>query len=183
MHSWRVLILPYLEQQELYDQYDFNEPWDGPHNRKLLEQRPSIYAFHDSESQMGAATNYVAVVGDETVWPRHKASRLDQISDGADRTLMVVENHGARIPWTQPRDLDFNTMTMHLGAGAADGISSRFNPPAAVTAAGSVHTLSSDMPAEALRALLTARGGEEVPVDSGFSEVPDARGRPLKSRK
>jgi hypothetical protein len=180
MHSWRVLILPFLEQQELYDQYDFSEPWDGPNNRKLLSQRPSIYAFHDSESKQGTATNYVAVVGNETVWPRDKASSMDQIADGADCTLLVVENHGGNIPWTQPGDLDFATMNMHLAAGAADGVSSRFDPPAAVTADGSVHTLAMDMPAAMLRALFTARGGENVSVNSDWSEVPDARGRPLK---
>src|SRR5438105_1376638 len=37
MHSWRVLILPYLERNDLYQQYDFNEPWNGPHNSRLAE--------------------------------------------------------------------------------------------------------------------------------------------------
>lgn len=43
-HSWRVLILPYLEQQTLYDRYDFNEPWDGPHNSQLAALMPPVYA-------------------------------------------------------------------------------------------------------------------------------------------
>jgi uncharacterized protein DUF1559 len=53
LHSWRVLLLPFLEQRELYEQYDFDEPWDGPNNRKLLAQRPSVFAFHDVQSQQG----------------------------------------------------------------------------------------------------------------------------------
>ncbi len=39
-HSWRVAILPYLDQQELYKQYNLNEPWDSPHNKKLLKKSP-----------------------------------------------------------------------------------------------------------------------------------------------
>lgn len=179
MHSWRVLLLPFLEQRDLYEQYDFDEPWDGPNNRKLLTQRPSIYAFHDKESQTGTATNYVAVVGDESAWPFGKSLSMDQISDGGALTILIVENQGGDIPWTQPRDLEFATMSMEVGAPS--GISSRFDPPAVVTADGSVHTLSLGLAPATLRALLTARGGEDVPVDSHLQEVPDGRGRPVKT--
>jgi hypothetical protein len=44
MHSWRVLLLPFLEAQSLYDQYDFREPWNGPNNSKLLTKMPYFYS-------------------------------------------------------------------------------------------------------------------------------------------
>ena len=46
MHSWRVLLLPYLDRSDLYKAYDFTEPWDGPNNRKLL---PAPQYLHLSE--------------------------------------------------------------------------------------------------------------------------------------
>jgi hypothetical protein len=179
MHSWRVLLLPFLEQRDLYEQYDLDEPWDGPNNRKLLAQRPSVYAFHDKESQTGTVTNYVAVVGDKTVWPQGKSLSMDQISDGGALTILIVENQGGDIPWTEPRDLEFAAMSMEVGTPS--GISSRFDPPAVVTADGSVHTLSLGLAPATLRALLTARGGEDVPVDSHLKEVSDGRRRPVRT--
>jgi RNA polymerase sigma factor (sigma-70 family) len=41
--SWRVLILPYLEQDNLYQQFHLDEPWDSEHNLKLLRQMPAVY--------------------------------------------------------------------------------------------------------------------------------------------
>src|SRR5262249_4828817 len=73
MHSWRVLILPYLDQRKLYQQYRFDEPWDGPNNRKLHDVSLKIFQCpsHD-KSQMSAGTNYVVVIGPGTVWPNGK---------------------------------------------------------------------------------------------------------------
>jgi hypothetical protein len=178
MHSWRVLLLPFLEQRELYEQYDFREPWDGPNNRKLLSKRPSLYAFHGTEREASTTTNYLAVVGRETVWPGDQSLSMAAIGDDPARTILVVENQGGSIPWTEPRDLEFASMNMDVGAAAARGISSRFSPPAVVTAAGYVHTLAPGLAPETLRALLTASGGEQIAVDENLQEVPDARNRP-----
>jgi hypothetical protein len=178
MHSWRVLLLPFLDQGELYEQYRFDEPWDGPHNRQLLAQRPRIYTFHGHEGDGGTTTNYLAVVGEETVWPPGASLAMSQIVDGATYTILIVENHGAGIHWTEPRDLDLATMTMDVAANAADGVSSRFRPTAVVSAAGYVHKLPDDLPPATLRALLTASGGEDLPLDEHWQPTPDARGRP-----
>lgn len=70
MHSWRVLILPYLDEQQLYDQYDFTKPWDHPDNLKLADQMPSVFACHEDESRFSKqTTTFVAIVGPNTMWP------------------------------------------------------------------------------------------------------------------
>ncbi len=73
MHSWRVLILPFMEQKELYDAYDFAEPWDGPNNRKLASRIGSIYLRSGLDSGQAQTTSFVAVVGPQTAWPGSEA--------------------------------------------------------------------------------------------------------------
>jgi hypothetical protein len=45
--SWRVLLLPYVEHDDLYQQFKLDEPWDSPHNLRLLERMPPLYALPD----------------------------------------------------------------------------------------------------------------------------------------
>ena len=72
MHSWRVLILPYLSEDDLYNRYNFHEPWDGPNNKKLLKHRPYVYACPSDDENFltpgATSTNYVAVVGADAAW-------------------------------------------------------------------------------------------------------------------
>lgn len=70
LHSWRVLILPYIEQESLYQQYRFDEPWDSKHNLAIAEQIPYLFQCPSRSARTrGLFTSYVAVVGDETMWP------------------------------------------------------------------------------------------------------------------
>jgi hypothetical protein len=94
---------------------------------------------------------------------------------------LIVENEGGDVAWTEPRDLDFGTMNMSLAAHSANGVSSRFAPPAVVTVDDTVRTLSMDLSPTALEAMLTANGREDVAIDDQGTAVPDARKRPLKS--
>ena len=178
IHSWRVLLLPYLEQGALYDQYNFSEPWDGPHNRKLALQMPELYAF-DGEYIPGlTTTNYLAILGPQTVWPANRRLASDDVADGLSSTILVVENRGAGVHWMQPADLSFAEMSFQLNT--PQGISSKYEKPAVVMLDGSLHQLGSDLTADKLRALLTANGGEKVQESAaGWALLPDGRERPL----
>ena len=110
MHSWRVLLLPYLEHKRLYDQYNFQEPWNGPNNSRLLAAAPTVYEYQcpsDTRTGRGPAgwTSYVAVVGPRTVWPGASMRKMSEIADGAGGTILVMEDQSTRIPWMEPRDL------------------------------------------------------------------------------
>ena len=79
-YSWRVAILPYLEQEPLYRQYHFDEPWDGPNNRLLLEKMPAVYSVPGPDGTPSSRTNasYYVFAGETTAWaaPRCRAARI-----------------------------------------------------------------------------------------------------------
>ena len=114
MHSWRVLILPYIDGGAIYEQYDMSEPWDGPNNKKLLGSMPPDYACPEDQawwSDHPSFTNYFAVVGRDAAWPGAKpGSRRGPIGNALSSTIVLVEAADARVPWTQPRDLDLDAL-------------------------------------------------------------------------
>ena len=114
MHSWRVLILPFFEHEELYAQwyaeYDFNEPWDGPNNRKLLEHKPYSYSCVDdpgAHKEGAMTTSYVTVVGSKAAWQLNERTTLREpgLQGQMESTIVLVEMADSGIPWTEPNDL------------------------------------------------------------------------------
>lgn len=106
MHSWRVLLLPYLDRQDLYSKYRFDEPWDGPHNGRLASQMPRVYCCPDDPTPGGGMTDYVMVVGPHAFSPGPQGRPIRDFVDGASNTIMLVEVADAGVIWTQPQDLD-----------------------------------------------------------------------------
>ena len=167
MHSWRVLILPYIEEQPLYDQYRFDEPWDGPNNRKLAGRSLSIFRCPETEDPKSTMTDYVAVIGPNTVWPEEGTTTLDDITDGSSNTILLVEVKNSGIHWMEPRDLHVRQMAPGINPAAGQGIASRHSGVANVLFAdGSVHCLPDDFSEADLEAMRTPAGGE--PVESAL---------------
>ncbi len=165
MHSWRVLILPFMEQATLYNAYNMAEPWDGPNNRKLLEQRPNVY---NCPSRVGGPTltSYVAIVGPGTAFPGSKTTKLGDIHDGTAGTILVAEVSNVDIAWTEPRDLDVKTMSWVIDDPSKPGISSpHYGGPAVVFADSSYRRLSTYHPPDELKAMTTINGGEPVELE------------------
>jgi prepilin-type processing-associated H-X9-DG protein len=162
MHSWRVLLLPYLERNDLYQKYDFNEPWNGPHNAKLADQAPDWYRC-ESNPGNSSETNYLAVVGSETAWPGAKGARISVLTDGAANTILVVESTDSGINWMEPRDLTFDQAARGINPPRGPGISSHHPDGVDVLFCdGHVQFIDAGIPLNLLRALLTAAGGEEI---------------------
>jgi hypothetical protein len=164
IHSWRVLILPYMEHKSLYDKYSFSEPWDGPNNSKLHSEVLQVYGCPSrSGGQPRSETSYVAVRGTRTAWPNEKATNYDRITDGTSNTILVVEIVNSGIHWMEPRDLDFGQMPMAVNPDPGPGMSSPHpNVALAVFADGHTAALTKNTPPEILRRLFMIADGEQV---------------------
>lgn len=177
-HSWRVLILPFIEQHTLFKCYRFDEPWNGTNNSKLAAEMPKMLAFHGTQLPT-TTTNYLAVVGAETMWPGATGRKSGEIKDGASQTILVVENNGLGVHWMEPRDLTFDAMDFQIDT--PNGVSSWYKQPSVVNADGAVRMLSRKMTPAALRAALTVNGRETITDGpDGWQVIDDGRDRKRK---
>jgi hypothetical protein len=111
LYSWRVLLLPYLGEKKLFEQFKLDEAWDGPNNKKLLAKMPKVFNPVAGEAQKSHKTFYQVFVGPETPFTgrvKNKGPRFPaSFPDGTSNTYLVVEA-GAAVPWTAPRDLPYD---------------------------------------------------------------------------
>ena len=107
MHSWRVLILPYIDASNLHDLYDFNEPWDGPNNSKLANQMPYVYRC-PSVPYSGSETTYKLVSDPESFFDGDKRRDFDEAVDGTASTVVMVEDSENPINWLKPEDISID---------------------------------------------------------------------------
>ena len=106
MHSWRLLILPYLINE--HSNYDLNEPWDSPSNRNALARYQHAYCCPTAQSwpPYSGTTNYVAIVGRRAAGRHMDASQKDLDSQQQKaETFLIVETANSEIQWKEPKDI------------------------------------------------------------------------------
>ena len=153
--SWRVAILPFIEEDKLWKEFKLDEPWDSEHNKKLLARMPKIYGPSGAKSEH--STFYQAFVGKGTAFEGGvKKINYASFKKGAHNTLLVAEAAQA-VPWTKPEDLiyDPDKDLPQLGGLFDDGFHTLY-------ADGYVQFIKKDIKPETLRALITREGGEVV---------------------
>jgi hypothetical protein len=164
--SWRVALLPYLEQDNLYNEFHLDEPWDSPHNKTLLTRIPKIYQHPSADPVKTAAgfTHYRAFVGPGTAFDPtagHNIKIPDDFPDGVGNTLLVVEAADP-IEWTRPETEDFqyepSKPLPKLGAFWTSGT-------AALMGDATVQFLKKDISEQTLRALITRNGNDVIGPD------------------
>ncbi len=113
--SWRTLILPYLDEQALFAQYDQRQPWNGPENSKLaLAPREFVCPGSPEDSPF---TSYAAVVGPNAAWRGGRPLKISDFPDGGRHTIMLVETANAGIPWLAPRDFTIEDAIVAIRSG------------------------------------------------------------------
>ncbi|MBM3996077.1 MAG: DUF1559 domain-containing protein [Planctomycetes bacterium] len=153
--SWRVAILPYIEEFQLYKEFDLNQPWDHPTNKKLISRMPRVFMVPGAETKDGE-THYRVLVGGGAMFEARQATRLANVTDGLSNTFLVVEANEPTI-WTKPDDLPFNPNGPLPKFGVwPEGFH-------VVLGDGSVRYVRSTTAADVLRAYITRNGGEVAP--------------------
>jgi hypothetical protein len=159
--SWRVSILPFLDEAPRFQRYNFSDVWDGPSNAALLTPAPRTYLCPSYDGGPTSTTTcYATITGDHTVMGAGKCVSIRDISDGTSNTLMVVEACGLNIPWMKPQDIDEDA----VGAvGSPNGINSKHTGGAHILLSdGSVRFISKNVNPQVIQALITRDGAEQI---------------------
>jgi prepilin-type processing-associated H-X9-DG protein len=160
--SWRVAILPYLDESALFKEFRLHEPWDSPHNLPLLDRMPKVFAHSGSNSSksLPKLTYFQVFVGKGTAFESREGLRIpDDFPDGTSKTILIVEAEPP-IPWTKPADLLYSPdeplpkfWTVRQG-----GYNAAF-------ADGHIMFLEGDNHEARTRARITRNGGEIIPPE------------------
>ena len=103
--SWRVQILPFIEQNALYKQFHLDEPWDSEHNLKLVAKMPAIYADGNRKNNKAGKTVYQVPAGPGLIFDGGNEITFGKMTDGSSNTILAVcvaQKHAAI--WTKPDD-------------------------------------------------------------------------------
>jgi len=117
--SWRVQILPYIEEDTLYKQFKLDEPWDSEHNKKLIDKMPKIYAPVRGKADAGM-TFYQSFAGKNGLLKPGQKVSIVSVIDGTSNTFMVAEA-AKPVIWTKPDDLVFDGKDVPALGGMFDG--------------------------------------------------------------
>ncbi len=158
--SWRVSLLPYLEQDALYKQFKLDEPWDSDDNKKLIAQMPSIYLDPEAPpSKEPGQTHYQAFVGGGAGFRLDvRGTKIFEVQDGPSNTIMFATATNP-VTWTKPDDLAYaaNKPLPKLGYGGKAFSVAMFD--------GTVRTIQPKTAERVLRAIITMAGGELISDD------------------
>lgn len=160
--SWRVHLLPFLGQQELYAEFRLDQPWDSPANKALINRLPNVYNSPGRQHRDPGTTTYVAIVGENLLFDGTETGvKMAGVTDGLSNTVMLVDANDAEgVVWTKPEDVPFdpdtvrNVVMCRVGVGGTDGL--------VVMANGAVKILEPEVQDSALEHALTRNGGEAL---------------------
>ena len=175
--SWRVAILPYIEQDNLYKEFKLDEPWDSGHNKKLLAKMPRIYAGPDEKLNAAGKTAYLGLNGRGTLFAADAPKwTIATVADGTSNTVLaVVADPAAAVEWTKPDDLPFDPKDPLKGVvrPGAEGVD-------VLMLDGSTKRLSPRIAPATFTALATPAGGETIAFAPG-DELPGPADDPVVS--
>ena len=123
LHSWRTLILPYMDQHRLYESIDLSKPWDDPVNAEAFESRPHVYTCPAAGVPDGHTT-YMALVGGDHFLRESQPRAISEITGGTTNTAAVLEVSVAQaVHWMEPTDVarEFVAAIQHEHDLAHDG--------------------------------------------------------------
>lgn len=157
LFSGRVLLLPYIEQQALYNQFDQTQSWDSPRNLPVSLTALRVFMDPSASSERAGQTDYLFVSGTGTLFEGDKGTQMSQVLDGTSNTMAIVEVKGSGVSWAQPSDLEISQpMTLPAGNHPGGNVIGM--------ADGSVRFMSKNVAPTTIRELATRASGQAVAV-------------------
>jgi Protein of unknown function (DUF1559) len=156
--SWRVAILPFIDQQKLYHEFHLNEAWDSPHNKRLIERIPEPYQPSSAQLRSEGKTTILVPVGKGTIFGEKDGVAIKDIPDGTSNTIFIVDaDRKNAVPWTKPEDLNVDNVDAKevLFGDRKDGF-------ACAMADGAARVFGPKFTSVLLRAMLTRDGHEAI---------------------
>ncbi len=155
--SWRVAILPYVEQGSLFNQFDLRSPWDGPKNKPLSQT--VVSAYRDADTPLDPTTRIRCFYGNGALFDLEKSFQLYSITDGTSNTIMFVEG-ADKVTWSQFNEYKFDPKgpLPTLGHPKRDTF-------IVGLADGSVRSVRKTVNPETIKAAITRDGGEVMGFD------------------
>jgi len=168
MHSWRVLLLPFLEQEDLYKQYSFEEPWDGPNNSKLHDEIVKQYRC-PKDPKLDDPVNgssYMVVTGQGTAFDGDHETTGSEVRDGMSNTLLLVEVRNPETHWMEPVDITLiNAFVRFTDGSKTEDCCNHTGEINFTTMDGSTHRFALPISAGNLKALVMIDDGEVIKVN------------------
>ncbi len=167
MHSWRVLILPFMEYKKDNVEYDFSQPWNSPHNIAFAHKSRAHEVYRCptefKDDQILCDTSYVLLVGPNAFAEGTRHRTYAAVRDGLSNTIMIGEMSHSGILWTEPRDLNVEEMSSRLNDPEQIGLRSDHSGGVQIGIGdGSVRWISNSIDPKLLEALITINGGEDM---------------------
>ena len=158
LHSWRTLVLPYLDQQKLYESIDLSKPWNDPVNATAFKTPISNYRC-PSTALEATSTTYLAVVTPESTIRPIQSAKLADVKDGTSNTILIVEVIPEKaVHWMSPTDADEGLLQTRGSAKRPTHDRGRH----ITLVDGSIRSLSDSLPYAQIHALTTISGNDEV---------------------
>lgn len=164
LHSWRSLILPYLDQKELYSKIDFSKPWNHPDNEFATKKTIPVYTCPATKTS-DRRTTYVGILGEHCAFQGTRGRKLTEVIDGISNTILLVEVEPARaIHWMCPEDATMESLLI----ATPDNKKAHYGGSHAAFFDAAVRFITSDIDQSMLEGLFTIDSGE-INCDSSSS--------------
>jgi hypothetical protein len=160
--SWRVAILPFIEEEKLFNEFKLDEPWDSEHNIKLADRMPKLFVPVRGKAEKNQ-TFYQMFAGENTLLGK---VRLTDVTDGLSNTFMVAEAEKP-VTWTKPDDMPFDGKKVPSLGGMFDG---EFH---VLLGDGSVQRIPKGVDATTLLSSITRNGGEVIDLAEAIKNVKE----------
>ena len=174
MHSWRVLLLPYLGEHRLHSKYNMSVPWNDPANMRAVGSKmPDVFECPNQNASRNE-TSYMVICGPTLVFDGSTTRKPEEITDKLSDTLLVIEVADTDVHWMEPVDLSASSMTWTINTDKGIGSHHSMEGAHLLTADGRVRHLDDFTPPEELQGMATRGGGETVDT-SAWETDTDSR--------